>query len=180
MNMKLAVSSLCAAAALCSAGLAHAQEPGEAQGETITAEEVAPAIRYAMPRLYRGVQERCADTLDPAGFMATNDERLFAKYSEGADAHWAAARDGLVALASEGEDDGSAEIFAQLPDEAIKPFVDAAIPALLASEIKLEDCAMIEELMEVVDPLPADNFAQLIGLIVELGARDDKPEVEAE
>ena len=174
--MKSTVSILLASVALSASASLSAQDQ---QAKGVTAEEIAPAIRYALPHLYRGIQTRCAATLDPNGFLATNDERIYAKLSDGAEKNWGAAREGLIKLASKGEEGDSSQFLAQLPDAALKPFVDAAIPGLIASELKLEDCAMVEELMQTIDPLPADNFAKLVGMLVELGSRNDAEEDKA-
>ena len=33
--------------------------------------------------------------------------------------------------------------------------------------------------MQTIDPLPADNFAKLVGMLVELGSRNDAEEDKA-
>lgn len=152
--------------------------PVSAQPSGLDPETVTAASRYALPIAFDSFVTRCSAELDPAGFTLSNSDAIMAKFSEGNDDAWPQAKQALMGLASEGGDAGPmAAIFDTMDDEDLRPFVDGLVGGLVAQEIKTENCETIERGLEILDPLPADNFAQLIGLFFELG--NDEPEGEA-
>ena len=67
-------------------------------------------------------------------------------------------------------------LFEVMGDAELRPFVNSLIGNLVAQEIKTDDCLAVERGLEILDPLPADNVAQLIGFLVEMGQRGDDEE----
>lgn len=142
---------------------APATAKSRAERPPLTAEQVAAATRYALPHLYSSLQTQCSPVLSSNGYLALNRERLAKKFTDGADENWVLARDVLFQFS--GQDADSA--MADLPDEALKPFVDGMIGVMIAGKIKPADCDTAERVLETLDPMPADNVAQLIGVVVE-------------
>ena len=64
-------------------------------------------------------------------------------------------------------------MLAEMPDDALKPFVTALLQQMVATEIKPAQCVDVERGLELIDPLPADNIAGLIGFMVEMAERRD-------
>lgn len=165
------------------AGLAIAW-PAAAQDRSdrppVDPDTATSAMRYALPHMFGEVRQACADHLASDGFLALNGDRLAAKFADGADAHWPSARDFLIAMSQEetGADEGT-DLLADLPDEALKPFVDGIVATMLSSEIKSADCATVEHFLELLDPLPADNLAATVGAIIAMVEEDEAKE-EAE
>lgn len=134
--------------------------------------EIESAVRFGLPALFNGFQATCSAQLAPDGYVARNADRLVAKFAEGADAHWPAAK---AALSTMGNDQGvDSAMLAEMPDDALKPFVTALLQQMAASEIKPTQCVDVERGLELIDPLPADNIAGLIGFMVEMAERDGK------
>jgi len=133
--------------------------------------EIEGAVRFGLPALFAGYRATCSAQLSPDGYVAQNADRLVAKFADGADAHWPAAK---AALSTLGDDQGmDSAMLAQMPDDALKPFVTALLQQMVATEIKPTQCIDVERGLELIDPLPADNIAGLIGFMVEMAERRD-------
>jgi len=128
--------------------------------------QVEGAVRYALPNLLQAVQGACAGELARDGYLSRNGDRLAARFAEGHEAYWPQAKAALILLGGKGEQSSGIEEFANLPDEALRPFVDGIIVAKLREEIKPKSCADIERVLELLDPLPVDNLTGLVGTIV--------------
>jgi hypothetical protein len=61
-----------------------------------------------------------------------------------------------------------------MPDEVIRPFIEAALTAELAPKVKGENCADIDRLTATLEPLPAANVVDMFAEILNLVAREDK------
>jgi hypothetical protein len=66
-------------------------------------------------------------------------------------------------------------IVANLPDDALRPFVDALVGQMIAKEIKGDSCGKIERMLELVSPLPTENVGGLIAFIAEVAEIKDPP-----
>ena len=165
------IASRLAAASL-SLSLTVGAMPAQAQSNA-DPEEIASAVRFGLPALFEGYRTRCSATLSPEGFVAQNAERLAAKFADGADARWPEAKGALLSL---GTDEGlEPDLVAGMPDEALKPFVTGILQQMAATEIQPDQCSDVERGLELLDPLPADNIAGLIGFIVEIAGDTKDP-----
>lgn len=159
-----------ASAALAALSLTLLSAPAHAQSQPGGA-EIESAVRFGLPALFAGFQATCSAELADDGYVARNADRLAAKFAQGADAHWPAAKEALFML---GEDEGlDREMLGEMPDDALKPFVTALLQQMVATEVKPAQCTDIERGLELIDPLPADNIAGLIGFMVEMAERDE-------
>ena len=155
--------------------------PAMAQPSNLDPAAITAAARYALPIAFDSFVTSCSANLAPGGYALSNSDRLMVKFSEGSDENWPAAKQAMIAMASEGDDaDGMAAIFDVMGDEELRPFVDALVGGLISGEIKADDCEIIERGLEILDPLPADNLAQVVGLFFELGANDEEEGEEEE
>jgi hypothetical protein len=161
--MKL-VAAIAAIAALTLPAPAHAKPD-------LSPEATQAAVRYALPHLLAGVQSTCASRLSRDGYLAKNGAALLDRYSQGSDTAWPAARGLLMELGSEKQSE-MAQMFTQMPDSALKPFVDAMISSMVATKIKPGDCGDIERGLELLAPLPPENVAGLVGFAIEMADRD--------
>ena len=162
------IAALCLAGASGSAS-AQGMPLVDAEGNPV---EIGPAVLYAAPLAIQSVRTTCADTLPADGFFATQGEALEARYTEAAEGTWPQAKDILVDLSAGRGSDDSANVLAALPDEALQPFIDAMIPTLIATELKPSACTDIEAVMEQLAPLPPENLAGLVDVIIGLVERD--------
>jgi len=163
MNIHIASAALASLAFTLSTASAHAQSEPDAA-------EIESAIRFGLPALFAGFQATCTSQLADDGYVARNADRLTVKFAEGADAHWPAAKDALFTLG--GKQGMDRDMLSEMPDDALKPFVTALFQQMVATEIKPTQCTDVERGLELIDPLPADNIAGLIGFIVEMAERD--------
>ncbi len=172
--MRLTKSAL--ATALGTAAL-FANSPATAQPADIDPQMVSAAARYALPVAFDGFVERCSARLDPAGYALTNRNAIRAKFADGVDEAWPEARQVLMQFGAEEAGDMGA-VFEMLDDAELRPFVDGLIEGLVAQEIKPDDCGMIERGLEIVDPLPADNVAEMVGFLFEIGVAEDAQDAD--
>lgn len=137
----------------------------------LSPQETQAAVRYALPHLLAGVRSSCGPRLSQNGYLARNGAALFDRYSKGSEAAWPAARGALMALGGEKNADMT-KMLGQMPDAALKPFVDATISSMIATKLKVEDCDEIERGLELLAPLPPENIAGLAGFLLEMADRD--------
>ena len=161
-----------AAAALWGAG------PAQAQADNLDPAAVAAASRYALPIAFEGYLSTCNTVLPRDGFARTNASRIHAKFAEGADAAWPGAKAAMLQMAAKDAGDMTA-MLEVMGDDALRPFVDSLIASMVAGEIKTESCGDIERALEILDPLPADNYAELIGFVFEMAQRDKAEDEQA-
>ena len=66
---------------------------------------------------------------------------------------------------------------ADLPDEAVRPLIDALIQQKVAEAIKPGSCSDIERLAEVLALLETDEVGALSGVIASMALKDKNPQV---
>jgi hypothetical protein len=171
MTRRLIAPAL-AFAALASATAAQAQ-----QTACIPPADMTDAIIYAMPIAYDAAQTACANRFAADGFMAREGDAWVATYRDGQGKAWPGAlrvlktfMDNDAATKGTGGDDMSA-IISALPDDALRPFVDAMVGQMIDKEIKPDSCGTIERAVELLSPLPGENIGGLVAFVLEL---DDK------
>ena len=162
--------------ALASATAAQAQQQG-----CVTPAEVSDAVVYAMPIAYDAARTACANRLSKNGFMATQGEAFVAPFRADQTRAWPGAFRFLKTFMqqdSEAQEQGDIDMQALLsamPEDAVRPFVDAFIGQWMANEIKGDSCGRIERGMELVSPLPSENLGNLIAFVVEITGIDKPP-----
>ena len=160
--MMIRLTQILGASALVAATPLAAQSPADIDPQSMSA-----AVRYALPLAFDGFIETCSAQLSPSGYALRNENNLRAKFNDGIDAAWPPAKAALVTIASDGE--GMGNMFEMLDDDTLRPFVDGLVKSLVQSEIKTKDCSNIERGMEILDPMPVENIAQLAGFLAEVG-----------
>lgn len=166
------ITSLFGTALAGAALMGSAPSMAQPAGLDLDPAQVAAASRYALPIAFDGYMRKCQTNLAASGYARTNARSLRAKFAAGSNAAWPAAKSALVAMASKDGGDMTA-VFEMMGDEALRPFVDAAIEGMVSEEIKTKDCADIERGLRILDPLPADNVAEMVGFLFEMSQRED-------
>lgn len=162
--MKLAQSLFAAAAAL---SLVQAQAAAAATAPCITEQEITGMMAFAMPSILQGVTNTCRPHLASNGFFATGGPAMITKYSARKDANWPLAKAAFIKFGSE-KDPNVGKTFEALPDAALQPFVEAMMGEMIGAKIKPEECRNFERVAGLLDPLPPENTAALIGVIMSL------------
>ncbi|MES2338477.1 MAG: hypothetical protein V4537_10305 [Pseudomonadota bacterium] len=137
----------------------------QAQAQACIPQREAEALLLAMaPAVIGSVAATCATALPANALLRRSVGPLTAKYAAESDAAWPLAKEGLRKLI--GPDS------AQLVDsEVARPMVTAMIAPMLAKEVKPKDCANIDRVLTLIDPLPAKNTAALVVAILDMSGK---------
>jgi len=165
-----------ALAALASATAAQAQ-----QKACIPPADLTDAVIYAMPVAYDAAHTACGNRFAADGFMARQGDAWVATFRDGQDKAWPGALRVLktfiaddAAAKGTGGDDMTA-IISALPEEALRPFVDAMVGQMIAKEIKPDSCAKIERVVQLLSPLPSENLGGLVAFMLEMDKKGRQP-----
>jgi len=151
-------------------------QAAEANATCLTEAEISALAVYSVPNLIGAAQVSCAPLLSSKGFLATGGTAMAQRYAARQELVWPKARTALFKFG--GTKDKDLAMFASLPDDAIRPLMDALIEQMAAEEIKPGSCRDIERLAEVLDLLDPETTGALTGVIVSLalGAKQ-KPRI---
>ncbi len=156
-----------ALASLGMADLAAAQEPA-----CLSEREVASLVTYALPVVMDGAMKACRPVLSPEGYFATQGSSLVQRYAAHKSAAWPEAKAALIKLG--GNDAKLKDVVSSLSDEALQPFAEGMVSALVTKGIKPGQCKAIERATRLLSPLPPENTAELVTFMLVLA---DKPKV---
>jgi hypothetical protein len=155
-------------AALASAHTAQAQ-----QAACVSAADLSDAVVYAMPIAFDATRTACANRLTRDGFIARQGDAYIATFRTGQDKAWPGAFRFLKTYmnqesAASGSNMDMQAMLSAMPEDALRPFVDAFVGQMIADEIKGDSCNKIERGLELMSPLPTENVGGLIAFIIEL------------
>lgn len=169
------------APALALAALATAQTAQAQQQACVQAADLSDAVIYAMPIAFDAARTACANRLSRDGFMAKRGEGYIAAFRAGQNKAWPGAFRVIRTFMDQGgsgESPVDADMMAMLsamPQESLRPFVDALTGQMIAEEIKPESCDKIERGLELLSPLPTENVGGLIAFLVEVSEIKNPP-----
>lgn len=165
--MSLVRKIVCSAAlvSLGTAEVAAAQDPA-----CLSEREVTSLVTYALPVVMNSTMKACGPQLSPQGYFATQGSSLVQRYAARKGAAWPEAKAALIKLG--GNDDKMKDVVANLSDEALQPFAEGIVSAMVAKGIKPGQCKAIERGVRLLSPLPPENTAELVTFILVLA---DKP-----
>lgn len=149
--------------------LASAQT-AQAQQSCVAPADLSDTIIYAMPIAYDASLQACTKQFSMDGYMQNGGADFVEQFRAQQDAAWPGMFRLIKVFMSEGgkAKSKSADMSAMLsalPEDAIRPFIDAIVAQKIAEEIKPQSCETIERTAELLSPLPADNIAQLVTLL---------------
>ena len=139
--------------------------PKSAGTECITAKEAEGLMLAVAPAALREVTGFCKSSL-PANAYLRNEGPLIAKYeaaSKGAQAGAMAAMSKL----------GGGELDSSMAG-MLMPMMTQMVGSMLTKELKAKDCPSYDRVFRLMDPLPAENGAALLILIVQLSQNGKK------
>lgn len=141
--------------------------------QCVDQDDVADATVYTMPLLASAFTSKCSGKLAADGFMMTGGDAFVARYAELQDKKWAGAYRLLLSFAAQGKGgDPMVDLMGSLPEDSVRPFIDAIIEQKVAEEIKVKDCAKIERGIEMLAPLPPENMGGLLAFIMDMSGVD--------
>jgi hypothetical protein len=143
----------------------------------VTEQEVSAIAIYSVPSLVQAVRQRCAGKLVSSGYLARRGDALAARYGALQPTVWPRAKSGLFKLFSGASSDGRSglETISTLPDDAVRPFIDALIVQESAPKIALRNCTRIERVIEVMAPIDPEVAGTLLGVLVGFADSEEIP-----
>lgn len=163
MKRASAITAL-AAAALVPAQAAAQQSAAKA---CLTEREVAQMAVYSVPAVVQGVRAKCVNKLSRTGFLATKGAAFAAKYAALQAETWPVAKAGVLKFvgtpkAGAAKANDPIAMFAALPDDAVRPMVDAMIAQKIGEAVKPEQCGNVERGIQLVSVMnPRDSGAMV-------------------
>ncbi|MEL1250319.1 hypothetical protein [Aurantiacibacter gilvus] len=163
------------ATALAAAATGALPVSAAAQEACLTETQVSAMVVYGVPLAMGGLQQSCGEVLSPDGFLATGAPAMADRYAAQSDAAWPDAFSAFLSFAGSGGQEGVSAM-REMPEEALRPFLDALITGLIANEVKPEKCGNIERLLEVLAPLEPFEAGRLAAVIAAMAGVED-PEI---
>jgi hypothetical protein len=162
------LATLCAASLVLAPGVAQA-----AQQQCLTPAEASSLAAYALPAAITGTTKRCAPSLAADAFLPRGGAELASRYAVRKAQNWPAAKAAFFKIGGGAKDESSA-ILKTLPDPSLQQMLDAIIEGMVAQEIPIEKCGKIDQIIGLLAPLPAQNTADLIAVVVGLAGKSGK------
>lgn len=146
---------------------------GAAEVACLTRSEAKSLFGYALPQVIEGTGQRCAQALPANAFLRQHGPEMVARYSGHKDRYWPGARAAFLKLSSKQENQLGLSVD-KLPDESLRPILDLTVSGLVAQAIPLESCEKIDLAVDLLSPLPPENTAGLIALLIDVTAKAKK------
>jgi len=137
----------------------------KAAADCITASEAEGLILAVAPSALREITRFCGAEL-PANAFLRDSAPLLAKYE-------AASKGALPGAAAAIGKLGGGEMNSQIAG-MVMPMMDAMVGSMLTKELKAKDCGTYDRIFKLLDPLPAENGAALLVLILQLSQEGKK------
>jgi len=138
-----------AAAALLSASAANATTP------CVTTPEATSIALVAMPAAIRQVGQICATQLPATSLLRQPGSAFLARYQAEADRAWPTARAALARVAGP-------DIAPLLQSDFTRPMLVSLLAPALTDFVQPKDCADLDRIVTLAQPLPPQNAAGLI------------------
>lgn len=165
-------------AAAAAAALTFQASAASAQQACLTEPEISAIAIYSLPSLVQSVRLRCNGQLSSSGYLARRGDALIARYAALQDPVWPRAKSGLLKVFASraGPQQGQGlDRLANLPDNAVRPLVDALIVQELSPNIDVKNCGRIERLIEVASPIDPEVAGTLLGVVAGIVDHKDLP-----
>lgn len=154
------------------AGLTLALQPVAASAQTacLSEQEVSAIAIYSVPGLVQAVRLNCASQLGTDGYLARRGDSFSARYVALQPKVWPRAKAGLLKVLAGKSVQGrqNLDLLANLPDDAVRPLVDALITQELSARIPAANCQPLERAIEAAAPINPEVGGTLLGVIASL------------
>ncbi len=166
-------------AALAAGALALQPVAAQAQQTCVSEAEVAAIAIYSVPGLVQAMRLRCGGTLSASGYIARRGDSLSGRYAALQPRVWPRAKSGMLkvlgAQSNAAQGRQMLDSIGSLPDEAVRPLVDAWIVQEASARIPVSNCQRIEWVVEALAPVEPEIAGGLIGALVGLVDPDKLP-----
>ena len=149
-----------------------------AQAACVGEDEVSAMAVYAVPSIVQSMQLRCGPQLSQQGWLARSGRAFAARYTTLQNGAWPTAKAGLLKIVNgrtQGVDPQVTQTLAMvsgLPDQNVRPLVDALIVQEVSARIPVAECGRIERVMEAIAPIDPQVAGKLIGAAAGLFAKE--------
>lgn len=159
------------AATLALIALTSATGARAAQDACLTPSDLDAVFAYALPTVIDSAAQACRPVLAPDGYLASQGADMAARYRMSQAAAWPLAKAAVLKVgvgAFDGKGAGGLGKFASmLPDGALQGFASGFVSQFVIQAVHPGDCRDIEFALRMIAPLPPENAAGLITLVVE-------------
>ena len=135
--------------------------------------ELRGMVAYMLPSLARSVVTRCQASLPADASLLTRGPQVAAALDNGRLAAYPMARRGFVKFSDEGNAFVTG-LMLRMPEAQMRPIMEATVQQQLMGSFKVKDCADIDRVFATLQPLPADNFVDLVTQVLVVAGRDEK------
>ncbi len=139
----------------------------------MTRPELRGMVAYFLPTVLSSTIEKCAQRLAPDSYMLARAPQLLNTLEASRSQSWPMAKAAFMKIGGDGNK-GTADIFAALPEDAVRPLIEAVIDQKIGSTIKPENCGDIDRVMAPLEPLPAANLIDVLTEAMAIAGRTDK------
>lgn len=159
--------------------LAFQPVAASAQQACVTEAEVSAVAIYSVPSLIQAMRLKCGGVLSPSGYLARRGDALAGRYAALQARVWPRAKSGMLkVLGGQTRAGQGRELMSTvntLPDEAVRPLVDAWIVQETSARIPAGNCRRIEWVIEAMAPIDPEIAGGVLGAIVGLVDPDEMP-----
>ena len=148
-----------------------AAQPAAAQIDLNEA-EMEVFARLAMPTAFRSLQAKCNPVLDADAFIYRQGDALHRRLTVTSEAAWPSAGR-MIARVAARDNPAMGELLAGMPADSLRPFVNEMVAGMVTTRIGTDQCARIDRVLALLEPLPAENLAQLVAFAY-TEARDEE------
>lgn len=148
------------AASLIAASTASAAQPTAAP--CLQPREAEDLVLFVLPSLVEALGRKCSPLLPASATLTRSGTALASRYRPDSNAAWPRAKMAFTKISG-----GDSLTF--LSDELNRKIIEEASSAAIVADFKAKDCTMVDRFMGALEPLPARNVAQLVGLFLEIG-----------
>lgn len=152
-----------ACAMLGMASAADAQTAGLRLEACIPAPAAEALVLTVAPDALRKVGELCGPALPAGAMLRRAPGAMFGRYAAESASAWPAARGALGALAGDARQ--------LLDSELARPLLTTLVAELIAKEVQPQDCAPIDRILGLIEPLPPRNAAALVVTFLQLSQK---------
>lgn len=166
-------------AAVAAGALALQPIAAQAQQTCVTEAEVGAIAIYSVPSVVQAMRLRCGSELSASGYISRRGGALAGRYAALQPEVWPRAKSAMLKIfgaqsnAAQGRQ--MLDSLGTLPDEAIRPLVDAWIVQETSARIPVGNCQRLEWVIEALAPVEPEVAGGLIGALVGLVDPDELP-----
>jgi hypothetical protein len=167
--MKRSLFKLAASLALGSFVPVQAAVPASEASRCIEPREMEGLVAYFLPEVINEVSKNCSAHLPSDSYARTRLPHLAEQLTTAKAASWPVAKAAFLKMAKP-ED---AKTMGELPDEALRPMVDAVMVRQISIPVTAPVCGDVNDISEALAPLTAEQTVHLLSAILVAASRKD-------